>query len=420
MPYRDSTQSLREIAAALGAGAVIEGSVRHAEGRVRVTAQLIDARTDKHLWTDSFDRELTLQNLFAIQAEIAERVASGLQAKFDAGASASATRIPTQNLAAYDEFLLGKYHYRRLQPADLRLSVQHFQRAVELDPAFAEAWDWLAYAWNHAATEQGWTTPRDAYPRARAAAVRALELDPQRGSSRALLGYLRAVYDWDWPGALAELEQAMKQAPQDTGTVWSYAYVLSLTGQHDRAIELTRALARAAPKVGRNELEVAYRLNEAGRYAEAAESAERARALGAEAGLAYDVLGTARLGMGQVDAAIAAFEQAVALQRRAPDVLAHLASALARGGREKEAHAILAELQALGQGTYVSPMVYAEIHAALGGNDAAFAMLEQASSERVRRFLSIGTSPMFVSLRDDPRLATLLAQTGLPVSRAQP
>jgi TolB-like protein/Tfp pilus assembly protein PilF len=416
MPYRGRTATVREIARALGAGAVIEGSVRYAEGRVRVTAQLIDARTDRNLWAENFDRELTLQDLFAIQAEIAERVAEGLEARFDAAANPATASLPTRDFAAYDEFLLGKYHYRKLQPEDLRLSVQHFQRAVERDPGFAEAWDWLAYAWNHSGTEQGWTTPRDAYPRARAAAVRALELDPRLASSRALLGYLRAVYDWDFAGGLGELEQAMRQDPSDTGTAWSYAYVLSVTGQHERAVEVTRALADASPDVGRVRLELAYRLNDAGRFAEAMAEAERALALGVDGGLAYDVIGMAALGLGDAEGAIAAFEQAAALQRRAPDILGHLAHARARAGRADEARVLLAELETAGQSVYVSPMAFASIHAGLGDADAMFRMLEQAAEERARGFLFVGWSPLFTAYREDSRFEALLARTR-PVGR---
>jgi len=417
MPYRGSKSSAREIGAALGAGAIIEGSVRYADGRVRVTAQLIDATTDTHLWAENFDRELTLQSLFAIQSEIAERVADGLQARFDAAQDGAAgTKLPTRDLQAYDEFLLGKYHYRKLQPEDLRASVQHLERAVERDPAFAEAWDWLAYAWNHSGTEQGWTTPRDAYPRAQAAAVHALELDPKLATSRALLGYLRAVYDWDWAGGLAELEQAMKQDPSDTGTVWSYAYVLSVIGQHDRAVALTSDLARASPNVGRVQLELAYRLNDAQRYADAKTTAQRSLELGAETGLAYDVLGMANLGLGDVEAAVSAFEQAADLQRRAPDILGHLAFAYARAGREEDARALLEELKTRGNGVYVSPLVFADIAAGLGERDTAFDMLEQAATERVRGVLSVAGNPIFADLRGDARMDALLKQTGLPAA----
>ncbi|MBT8099722.1 MAG: hypothetical protein KJO82_08230, partial [Gammaproteobacteria bacterium] len=212
MAYRNPTANIRLIGAELGAGAVIEGSVRYAGEKVRVTAQLIDTSNDTHLWTRSFDRDLTIANLFAIQDEIAEQVAVGLNTQLQIDKIA----LPTSDLVAYDSFLLGKYHYRKSTPDDLLLSVQHLEAAVQKDPEFVDAWDWLAYAWNHAGVQQVWTTPAEAYPKARAAAVRALELEPGLAPSRALLAFLRAVYDWDWEPALLDLEWAAKADPTNS------------------------------------------------------------------------------------------------------------------------------------------------------------------------------------------------------------
>jgi serine/threonine-protein kinase len=201
------------------------------------------------------------------------------------GDAHGAARMPTASLPAYEAFLLGKYHYRRHQPGDIRIAIEQFQTAVDADPAFAAAWDWLAYAWNEAGVDLGWTTPARAFPHARAAALRALELDPKMATSSALLGFLRATYDWEWEAGLVELERAVAAVPDETGTVWSYAYVLSLLGRHEEAIGQVRALAAAFPEDGRLKREIAERLIDAGRYAEAAEAAKRLSE-GAEPGAA--------------------------------------------------------------------------------------------------------------------------------------
>ena len=251
MPYRNRTQSLREIAQALAADMIVEGSVRHVAQRVRITAQLIDTRTDRHLWSGSFDAELSVQNLFEIQAQAAREIAGALEIRLSKAGRPAAANLPTQSLEAYERFLLGKYHYRKSRLDDLRLSVEHLESAVALDPEFAEAWDWLAFARSHAGTSNGWLLPKDAYPKAQAAALRALELDPTRTESRALLGYLRGVYDWDWPGALAALEYALTLSPDTSGTIWSYAYVLAIVGRHDEALRLVSAFAEAHPEDAR-------------------------------------------------------------------------------------------------------------------------------------------------------------------------
>ena len=185
MPYRNHTEPVAEIARVLAADMIVEGSDRHAGERVRVTAQLIDTRTDAHLWSGSFDAELTVQNLFEIQAQAARQIAGALEVTLAPMESAAARHLPTENLEAYDHFLLGKYHYRKSRLDDLRLSVTHLETAVALDPQFADAWDWLAFAHSHSGTSNGWLLPKDAYPKAQAAALRALELrSDARGIAR--------------------------------------------------------------------------------------------------------------------------------------------------------------------------------------------------------------------------------------------
>ncbi|MBT8077821.1 MAG: hypothetical protein KJO31_04555 [Gammaproteobacteria bacterium] len=412
MAYRDTTANIRLIGAELGAGAVIEGSVRFAGDKVRITAQLIDTRDDTHLWTRSFDRDLTLENLFAIQDEIAEQIALGLNIQLQNDKAA----LPTSELGAYDSFLLGKYHYREFTPDDLLLSVQHFETAVQRDPGFIDAWDWLAYAWNHAGVQQGWTTPSEAYPKARAAAVRALELDPGLATARALLAFLRAVYDWEWEAALVDLEHAVRADPTDSGTVWSYAYVLSLLGRHDDAIRQVESLADSSIEEPRLRQQVAYRLNDAGRYFEAITAALKALELGADAGQIEELLGLARFGLGDMDQAMAHFESAIDLRGRYPEILGQLAATFARAGQVGQARDILAELEHRRSSSHVSPVILAQIHAALGELDRAIALLQEAVNERDRGVLWVGQSPFFDNLRGDPRLQQLVTQIGLPMS----
>ena len=412
MAYRDSTANMRLIGAELGAGAVIEGSVRYAGDMVRITAQLIDTRDDTHRWTRRFDRELTLENLFAIQDEIAEQVAVGLNTQLQNDKAA----LPTSDLGAYESFLLGKYHYRKRTPDDLLLSVQHFDTAVQRDPGFVDAWDWLAYAWNHAGVQQGWTTPSEAYPKARAAAMRALELEPGLATSRALLAFLRAVYDWEWEVALVDLNRAVQADPADSGTVWSYAFVLSLLGRHDEAIRQVESLADLSPEEPGFRQQVAYRLNDAGRYLEAIAAAEKALELGADAGQIEDLLGVAKFGLGEIDRAMAHFESAIELRGRYPDTLGRLAVTYARTGQEGRARHILAELERGESSSHISPVILAQIHTALGELDRAIALLQQAVDERHRGVLWVAQSPFFEDLRGDPRLQQLVTKTGLPMS----
>jgi TolB-like protein/DNA-binding winged helix-turn-helix (wHTH) protein/Flp pilus assembly protein TadD len=418
--YRDAGKPVGEIASELGVVAVMQGTVRYAEDRVRVTAQLIDAATNTNVWAEIFDRPLTLENLFDIQAEIAEAVATGLTRRLAvADAAGSSGDLPTASLPAYEAFLLGKYHYRRSQPGDLKVAAEQFQYAVNADGGFADAWDWLAYAWLAAGADLQWTTPSEAFPHARAAALRALELDADLWTARALLAFLRATYDWEWQAGLVELERAVQAAPQESGTVWSYAYVLALLGRHDEAIELVRGLADAFPDDARNRQEVAERLIDAGRFGEAAEAALTARALNAEPGQVSELVGVAAFGSGDLPAAIAELERAVALQNGAAAVVGRLAATYARAGRESDARALLAELEARATGPIVNVATLARVYVGLGEWERALALLEKGVDERQREVLTIVNDPYFAVLRGEPRFAQIVERMGLASPAAE-
>ena len=411
--YRDASKPVRDVASELGVDAVMQGSVRYANDRVRVTAQLIDAASDANVWADTLDRPLTLENLFDIQSEVADQVAQGLTRTLAVGGTEHDKELPTASLPAYEAFLLGKYHYRRRQLGDVRIAIEQFQIAVNADGGFADAWDWLAYAWVEAGGALDGSTPARAFPRARAAALRALELDPRLATSTALLGFLRATYDWDWQGGLGELERAAAAAPSETGTIWSYAYVLALLGRHDEAIALVRRLAETFPEDGRLKQELAERLLDAGRFAEAVEQANAALAGGAEPGLVREILGSAEFGMGDIEQAVAELELAVQLQRRAATVVSRLAAAYGRAGRLSDARALLGELEARGAENELNVAPVARVYVALGDRERALTLLERGVEQRQRDCLPIGTDPFLVELRADPRFTDIIARMGL-------
>jgi len=295
----------------------------------------------------------------------------------------------------------------------MRLAVDYLQAAVDSDPGFAEAWDWLAYAWNHAGVVEAWTNPTEAFPRARAAATRAIELDPDNATALALLGYLRAVFDWDWQPSLIELQRAVAAAPAESGTVWSHAYVLSLLGRHEEAIAMTRALVDAYPGQGRYRLEWAWRLFDAGRYKEAADAAAAALAQGAEAGIVHELLGGSAFALGDLDLAVKELDLAVTLQRRAPAVVARLAAAQAAAGRGGQARRLLGEIETVPAGWQPDPVVLAIAETGLGNLERALSLLEQGLMERRRAVLEIAGNPFLQPLAGTGEFESILERTGL-------
>lgn len=414
LTYRNSELAIPGIADELEVDVILEGTVRQERDRVRVTAQLLDGETDSHLWSAIYEETLTVAELFAIQNKMALEISGALELTLATADDALPGDLPTDNLAAYDHFMLGKYHYRRQLPGDIEQSVQNLEVAVALDPEFAQAWDWLAYAYNHAATQVGYLSPREAYPKARTAALRALEIEPDLATAIAILGYIRAVYDWDWVGAERDMRRALDLSPDDSGTVWSLAHTLSMLGRHDEAIALASDFAERNPAIGRRHLEVANRLVDAHRYTEAIGWLDKALENGAELAQVQDVYGTAFFGLGQTEAAIERLQVAMHAKRGAAATTARLAHVLAVAEQRDEALQILGELEERSLTEPISALTMATVLTGLGDQDGAMSLIEEAVAERDRAVLNIGNDTYFRPLADLPRFRRALGGFRFP------
>ena len=416
--YRDRAESPAAIAEALGVDIIVDGSVRQDGDTVRVTAQLVQAMTDENLWAGSIERSLSVASLFSIQNEIAREIAGALKVTLGNDTEAAATELPTDSIDAYDAFMLGKFHYRRQLPDDIRQSVERFEQAVALDPGFADAWDWLAYAYNHAATNIGHLPPSEAYPKARAAALRALELEPELATAMSILGYIRAVFDRDWIGSVADLERALELDPDDSGTVWSLAHVYAMLGRHEDAVDLTRGFAERFPEDGRNHLEVVNRLIDAGRFDAALAQLETAQARGAEPAMVADTRGVVLVALGRMDEAADTLEYAVTAKQRDAGAVGRLACVYARLGRRSEAMALLDELERRATSERISRLVFATVHAGLGNNDVAVDEIRAATENGGREIIGIGGDVFLASLHGHAGFDALVAELELPSGAA--
>jgi serine/threonine-protein kinase len=415
MAFKERTQGMAEIAAALNATALLDGSVRRAGNRVRIVVELVDPRTLQHLWAETYDRELT--DIFAIQTDVALRIASALQAELSTDERARIGRGQTSDLRAYGLFLQGRQHVIRFTRSGMLEAVACYERAAEVDPAYARAHAGAAQAWSELG-ETGGYEPREAFRNAKAAATRALELDPQLADALCVLGHIKGAHEFDWTGAEALFMQALALQPGHADAYDLYGRLCTAQGRYEEGVEMARRAQELDPMAHRSDLISA--LQRAGRNEEALREAERAVALDP----AYDRLraayGWALTLMGRPDEGIAQLEKAMQLSPESAQWRAQHAQALAYMGRTDEARAILSELRSPPAGRYVSPYHIAYVHVGLGEHDAAVDSLERAFEAGAGAIYAIKCSFLFRPLRGHPRFEALVRRMNLSGAGAAP
>jgi eukaryotic-like serine/threonine-protein kinase len=418
MQYRNVTRNLPEIARELGVANVLEGSVRRAGGRVRVTAQLIDASSDAHVWADVYDRNL--DDVLGIQRDISIEIAKALETEMSPSAEARVRQLPTRSVEAYDLYLRGRHLWNRRQVDDLRRSVGYFERALAADPGFALAAAGLADAFVILGI-YGADEPEHAMRRARDAADRALQMDPGMPEALTARACVRASFDWDWSAAEREFLQVTRSAPlYGTAHQWFAMHCLAPLGRFDEALRelgLATEIDPLSPAVRASRGAVHYF---AGRPAEAVAEYRTVIETHPEFSLARYFLGQALEAMGSAEAAVVEIEEAARVSGRPSEVVAALGHALASAGNAEGAANVLAELEGRAARAYVSPVLLAQVHVGLGDRARALAALERAHTQRAADLIWLGVRPVFAPLHGEPAFASLLGTVGLPAPRGVP
>jgi TolB-like protein len=411
MQYKGAKKPLREIAQALGVDGVIEGSVFRAGNRVRITAQLIHAATDRHLWAESYERDL--RDVLALQSEVAQAIAKEIQIKLTPQEQAHLASARPVNPEAHEAYLKGRYYWNLRTEEGVKKGIQYFQQAIEKDPGYALAYAGLADSYV-VLGNLGLMAPKEAYPRAKAAAFKALEMDETLAEAHASLGMARSEYDWDWVGAEKEWKRAIELNPgYATAHQW-YAQYLTSMGRHNEAIaEAKRAqeldpLSLIINAIGGSVFACARR------YDEAIAQCRRTLELNAGFYMAHLYLGFAYEQEKLYAEAISEYQKAIALEQGNPTVAAYLARGYAAAGKRTEALKTFSQLRDLSKRRYVSSYTMALTYAALGDNDQAFACLEKAYEDRSGALLYVKVDPRVDSLRSDPRFQDLLRRMNFP------
>ena len=407
--YKGRDTDVRTIGRELGVRTVLEGSIRQAGQRLRVTAQLIDVGTGYHLWSDRFDREM--RDVFAVQDEIARAIAETLKVRLLGAAEAPLVAPTTQNVEAYNHYLKGRYFWSRRQT---RQAIEQFEAAVARDAGYAAAYTGIAdsYAvWGFYGGIPTW----EAFARARAAAERAEELAPGTAGVHLSHGIIEHYYGWDIAREQRELRLAIEQDPRSSEAYFWLTLCIGVIDRFDEALEIARRGVEAEPHSANAQAALGWAYAGSRRYAEALPEFAKAVDLDPVAAFPLWSLGYAQQQVGRHGEAIATLERAVTVTERQHFYeLALYGGALMAGGREADARAVLAELRDRATRTYVPPFDIAFLLAALGEREEALSGLERAYEERNALIWFRMHKPTFDPLRGEPRfkaIADRLART---------
>ncbi len=413
MLYKNSDKPLPQIALELGVDAVIEGSVTRGEDDVRITVQLIDGASDRHLWAREYQRPL--RDVLLLQGEVARAVAEEINVALSAEEKDRLFDERQIDPDAHEAYLKGMHSFLQFTGDGLVRGIEYFEHAIELDPGYADAYAGLAAARLNSTYFLS-LAPTEVVPLARRALNKALEIDPNNAGAVLTSAWIEMTYDWDWVAADRSHLRALELAPSLSYIHSNYAYMLASVGRFDEALDHARRAVRLDPLSLHAGQQLGMMLYLARRYDESIEQLEKTKELNPYYWFTYQRLAQALLAIGDYERGIETMQRAIELA--GPDTLRPakhtLACLYAGSGRGQEAVAILEELTEQAKSSYIPPTDFAQIHTALGNNDEAFNWLERAVEVRDADLFMIQAFPVWDPLRDDPRFDELLRRLNFP------
>jgi serine/threonine-protein kinase len=409
--FKGRQADVRTIGAMLNVPVVIEGTVRRAGSRLRVAARLTEVASGRHLWARRYDRDAG--DLFAVQDEIAANIVAALRATLAEDLGAPTRRRYTASLTAYNLYLKGRFAWNQRSPGAIAEGIRYFEAAIAEDPGFALAYTGLADCYALQLDYRG-VPVKEGLERARAFALRALELDDTLAEAHTSLGWVQFIYEWDWDAATRSFQRALASDPRyATARQW-YAWLLVALGRVDEALAEGRAGVELDPGSVSIRRSYGWLHYHARRYDAAAEQLRRALLMNPTAEETHRVLGLTRLQQGRYDEAEAALRESLVHANVPHYTLAALGYCEALAGRRDLAAARLAGLQAEARQRYVSPVAFVLLALALGRHDDAFGWLERAREERRGWVAYLNVEPLLDPIRHDPRFTALVRAMRLP------
>jgi len=411
MGYKRARKPLPQIARELNVDAVVEGTVLRSGDQVRITAQLIEASADKHLWSQSYEGEL--QNTLALQNNVARAIADQIRISLNPQEQAALKNAKVVNPEAYVSYLKGRYFWNKRTAVSLKVALAYFNQAIDEDPKYAQAYSGLAdtYAllgdWQYAVM-----TPKEALPKAKAAAIKALELDSALGEAHNSLAFCLDGFDWDFDSAGKEFRRAIELNPGYATAHHWYAWHLSLLGRYDEAIAEMKKAENLDPLSLVINADLAELLVLAHSYDESIQQSRKTIEMDPNFGLAHNHLAQAYLQKHMNEEAVVELQKAVQLSGGSPTCIANLARAYVASGKRSEAERLLSDLKKRSNPSHLLASEIAVIYIALGDTDQAITWLEKGYEERFNPGVLL--RPGFDPLRSDPRFEDLVRRVGLP------
>lgn len=408
--FKDKNMDVRDIGRKLSVDTILEGSVRKAGNRLRITTQLIDVFEGYHLWSEKYD--FVMDDVFSIQDEIALSIVDKLRVKLLGKEREAILKRYTENIEAYNFYLKGRFFTDKMTADGLCKAIDYFEQAIEQDSQYALAFTGLADSYGLLGFYD-YTHPKEALAKARMAASKALEIDPALAEAHSSRGFVRLFYDWHWSAAEEDFKRAIELNPNYTPAHSWYAFYFAATGSLDKAIREDKKALELDPLSITANVVLGTFLLRANQLEQARAYFTKALEMDPNLVKTHTVLGQTYILEAKYDEGLTEHVKAVALSRRHPWNLAGLGWAYARAGKKKEALKLISELEARKKKEYIRPYYLAKIYAGMDDKDQAFRWLDEAYAEHDMSLVHIKTDETLSNLRSDSRFTMLVEKMGL-------
>jgi serine/threonine-protein kinase len=407
MVYKGAKKPLPQIARELHVDAIVDGSVQRSGDKVRINAELIEASTDRHLWAKSYERDL--RDILTVQSAVAKAIADEVQIKLTPQEQARLAKSRQVNPEALEAYLAGRFYWNKRTAEGLEKSIAYFQRAITKDPNYALAYAGLAVSY-HVLSELSVVPVEEAFPKARSAALKALEIDDSLGEAHSALANVKEDYDWDWKGAEEEYKRALELNPGQVLAHVSYSNLLFELGRLPEALSEARVAQQLDPLSAIANDNLSAVLYYSGQYDQAAEQCRKTLDIDPLSPQAHRHLGQVYVQKQFYGEAVSELKKAMELSHGSTEALAELGYVFAVSGKKDDARHVLLELKSA---THASPYRLAIVYAGLAEKENALEALNEAVRRRSPGVVHLKVSPVFQDLRSDERFQELLIYMGL-------